>query len=170
MATGRMITVLLSLTLLTVDVFAQKVSTDYDHNTHFAKFKTYAWAPSKNPAKNPLWNQRITENIDRQLAEKGLKRVDTGADLFVTYNGGIKENMSLQGFGPGGRWSGGPFSVNRVTELEGTLIVDLYDVPAKQLVWRGVATETVSDKTEKNIARLEKVVAKLFKDFPPKAK
>lgn len=170
MRIGRTIALLFGLLPIAGSTFAQKVMTDYDHNASFAKYKTYAWVASKNPAKDPLWNQRIIEQIDLQLSAKGLKKVDAEADLYVTYNGGLKENTSIQGFGTGGRWAGGTFSVNKVTKLEGTLIVDLYDVGTKQLVWRGIATETVSDKTEKNIAKLEKVVKKLFKEYPPKAK
>ena len=168
--TARTIAALLTFLMMAGGVFAQKVTTDYDHGTDFSQYKTYSWVPSKNPAKDPLWNQRIIDNIDRQLAAKGLKKVEGDAGLYVTYNGGLKENVSLQGFGTGGRWVGGSFSVNKVTELEGTLIVDLYDVQGKRLVWRGIATETVSKKTEKNISKLEKVVEKLFKEYPPKAK
>ena len=101
------------------------------------------------------------------MAAKGLRKMEGSADLVVTYNGGMKESTSLQGYGTGGRWVGGNFSVRKVTEMEGTLIVDLYDTQAKQLVWRGTATETASGKPEKDITKLEKVVAKLFKEYPP---
>jgi len=162
--------IILHVSLLAGGSFAQKVSIDYDHDADFAGYRTYAWAPSQNPAKSPLWNQRIIDNIDRQLAAKGLQPADAEADLLVTYNGGLQEDVSLRGFGTGGRWARGSISVNKVTKLEGTLIVDLYDQAAKRLVWRGIATETVSDQTEKNIAKLEKVVEILFKDYAPEPK
>jgi hypothetical protein len=157
--------------LMVGSALAQKVTTDFDRSADFSGYTTYAWVPSQNPAKSPLWHARIIENVDQQLAAKGLRKMDAAAeaDLYVTYNGGLRETTSLQGFGTGGRWSGGSFSVNKVTETEGTLIVDLFDPRTRQLVWRGIATETVSEKTEKNIAKLEKVVKKLFKDFPPKS-
>jgi len=168
MKTVTNIVVVLATLLAAGAAFAQKVTTDYDRNANFAKYKTYCWVASKNPAKNPLWNQRIVDDVDQQMAAQGLTRVAGPADLYVTYNGGLKENTSLQGFGTGGRWLGGNFSVNKVTEVEGTLIVDLFDVQTRQLVWRGTATETVSDKTDKNIKRLEKVIEKLFQNFPGK--
>jgi hypothetical protein len=160
---------LLGTFLMAGTAFAQKVTTDYDHNADFTQYKTYAWIPSAKPAKDPLWHQRIMEDIDRQLAAKGFKKVEGEADLYVTYEGGLKENTSLHGFGTGGRWVGGSFSVNKVTKLEGTLIVGLFAGSARQLVWRGIATETASDKPEKNIAKLQKTVEKLFKQYPPKA-
>jgi len=45
---------------------------------------------------------------------------------------------------------------------------DLFDTSTKQVVWRGVASDTVSDKPEKNEKHLYEAVAKMFKDFPPK--
>ncbi len=148
--------------------FAQKVTTDYDRSADFTKYKTYSWAPSSSPAKDPLWHRRVMNDIDQQLAAKGLRRVDAGADLYVSYGGGLKENVSLQGFGSGGRWMGGSFSVSRTTEIEGTLIVEMVDSDSKELVWRGMATETASQKTEKNIEKLEKAVEKMFRQYPPK--
>jgi hypothetical protein len=54
----------------------------------------------------------------------------------------------------------------------GQLALDMYDSANKDLVWRGVASKTLSpkakpDKQEKN---LNKAVAKLLKNYPPKVK
>ena len=157
---------ILATMMITTTTFAERVTTDFDRNTDFAQYKTYAWAPGGIPAKDSLWNQRIIENIEHQLAARGLQRVDTGADLYVTYSGVLKETASLEGFGTGGRWMGGSFSIDRVTKQEGTLVVEVSDAKSARLVWRGMATETVSDKTNKNISKLEKIVEKMFREFP----
>jgi hypothetical protein len=49
---------------------------------------------------------------------------------------------------------------------EGTLIVNLYDAKAKQLVWRGIATGTLSDNGDKNQNLVHKAVEKMFKKYP----
>jgi hypothetical protein len=170
MKSARLFAMLLGTLVMAGAVSAQKVSSDYDSSTDFAKYKTYAWVLGSNVAKDPLWHQRIVGNIDRQLEAKGLRRVDSNADLYITYNSGLKEDVSIQGFGTSRPWFGGSFSANKVTRLEGTLVVDIFDAHAKQLIWRGIATETASDKRDKNITKLEKTVAKLFKQYPPKAK
>jgi len=46
--------------------------------------------------------------------------------------------------------------------------VDLFDANSKEVVWRGVATETLSDNPEKNAKKLEDVVEDMFKQYPPK--
>jgi hypothetical protein len=49
--------------------------------------------------------------------------------------------------------------------------MDLYDIGKKQLVWRGDAVKTINlqKDPDKNYRNLQKVMAKLFKNYPPKA-
>jgi hypothetical protein len=49
----------------------------------------------------------------------------------------------------------------------GTLVVDIFDAKTKNLMWRGIAQDELSDKPEKNIKKVAKASDKLFKDFPP---
>jgi hypothetical protein len=49
----------------------------------------------------------------------------------------------------------------------GTLVVDVFDGKSKNLLWRGIAQDELSDKPDKNIKKLGKASDKLFKNFPP---
>ena len=49
----------------------------------------------------------------------------------------------------------------------GTLVVDIFNAKTKQLVYRGTASDELSNKPEKNAKKLAKASDKLFKDFPP---
>jgi hypothetical protein len=74
------------------------------------------------------------------------------------------------GFGGGFGWPGFRDGNINITEQEykvGTLVIDMYDAKAKQLLWRGSAEGTLSDKAAKNENKLDKAVAKMFKEFPP---
>jgi hypothetical protein len=44
----------------------------------------------------------------------------------------------------------------------GTLVVDLYDTNTKRLVWRGTASDTLSDDPSKNEKKLEEAVSKMI--------
>ena len=44
----------------------------------------------------------------------------------------------------------------------------MYDTQSTRLVWRGTATDTLSEKPESNEKKLDKSVDKLFEHFPPK--
>ena len=51
----------------------------------------------------------------------------------------------------------------------GSRVVDLVDAGSKELVWRGMASETLASNPEKSEKRINKVVKKLFKKSPPSA-
>src|SRR6266478_607116 len=153
--------------------FAQHVQTDFDHQANFAQYKTYSWQEVK-PA-NSLRDDRIKSAVDAQLAAKGWTKVDSGGDVAVVAIKTTQTQRTLQtfydGFGGGWRWRGfggmGEATTTEQDYKEGTLVVDLYNAKTQQLIWRGSAEDTVSDKEAKNEKNLDKGVAKMFKDFPP---
>jgi uncharacterized protein DUF4136 len=149
--------------------FAQKVNVDSDRSARFAQFRTYAWTAGT-PAVNPLAENRIRAAVESQLAPHGFT-LSPSPDVFVATISVTHEQKELvaNGFG-GGLVFGGYATANLQTYETGTLIVDLYDARTKQLVWRGTATGTVSDKPEKNTAKMNKAVAKMFEQYPPTQK
>jgi hypothetical protein len=157
--------------------FAQKVETDFDHQANFSQYKTYTWQEIK-PA-DSLWDARIKNAVDAQLAAKGWTKVESGGDVAVVAIKTSQTQRTLQTFydGVGGGWGwrrfgGGGFGDATTTEQDykvGTLVIDLYDAKTRQLLWRGSAQDTVSDKATRNEKNLDKGVAKMFKVFPPRS-
>ena len=172
----RKISYLLPAALLAASAVYAAVQTDYDHKADFGRYHTYSWIGVK--AGNSLWQQRIMSAVDSQMAAKGLTRVDSGGDLAVSAFGRTIERDTLQTFYDGfpgwgwraGWWGGGMgmATTEVVPERVGNLTVDLFDGQTKQLVWRGVASDTVSDKAEKNEKKVEKAAEDMFKKYPPK--
>src|SRR6202007_869601 len=154
--------------------FAQQVKTDFDHQANFSQYKTYSWEEIK-PA-NSLWDARIKNAVDAQLAAKGWTQVARGGGGAVVAIKTTQTQRSLQtfydGFGGGWGWrrfGGGGFGESTTTEQdykEGTLVIDLCDAKPKQLIWRGSAEDMLSGNAEKNEKKLDKGVAKMFKKFP----
>jgi hypothetical protein len=80
-------------------------------------------------------------------------------------------NTFYDGLGGGWRWGGFGESTTTTTETPvGTLVVDIFDMSGKQLLWRSTATNTLSGSPEKNAKKLTKTVDDMFKNFPPKPK
>jgi Domain of unknown function (DUF4136) len=52
----------------------------------------------------------------------------------------------------------------------GTVVVDLFDGKTKNLIWRGSASDTLSNNADKNTKNLDKGVQKMFAHFPPEPK
>ena len=53
-----------------------------------------------------------------------------------------------------------------IFDLDGTLVVDLFDGESKEQIWQSVATKTVSEKPEKREKSIPKGVKKTMKKFP----
>lgn len=163
------IAVSLAALLLVASVAWAEIKTDYDHNANFAGYKTYSW--TKVRTSNSLWDQRVKDAVNSQLAAKGLSEVPSGGDLVLNAIGTTRNEPTLNtfynGFG-GWRWGGFGESTTTVENYKvGTLVVDMFDASTKSLIWRGVASGTLSNKTEKNIKDLDKDVQKMFQHFPP---
>jgi len=157
--------------LLAAIATAQTVYVDYNHNTDFTKFKTYAWGQGANPnaINDSILAQSAQQAIDSQLAAKGLQKVEESQhpDLIVVTGGGMKQETSYNAWGTGGwRWGGGMATVTPETTNVGTLVVDIYDANGKQMIWRGVSQGTLSNKGEKNEKEMNKAVEKMFKKYP----
>jgi len=154
---------------------AQKVNIDWDRGTDFSKFHTYAWQTSPDPAKG-LWPQRVIDGVNTQLQAKGFKLVDSNPDLWIIYTSHIHKDQQVVGtgytMGPGWGWGwwGGPTTTtyNTYTYKQGTLVVEIADANGHTLLWRGSATDSVSDNSNKNIKKLNNAISKMFKNFPPK--
>lgn len=149
------------------------ISTDYDHKVNFVNFKTYSWG--KLETANSIWNERVKSAVDTQLAAKGWTQVPSGGDVVVNAFGKTHPehtiNTFYDGFGGGWRWRGfGGFGTSTTTVdtyKVGTLVVDMFDPNTKDLIWRGVATDTLSSNPEKNTKKLDGEVHKMFEHFPP---
>jgi len=168
--------------ILTVMMFAfagglsaQQVKTDYDHNANFTQYKTYSWEQVK--TKDPLFVDRIKSAVNAALTAKGWTEVPSGGDVSIIAIQTTQDQQTLNTFydGMGGGWGwrrfgGGGFgdaTTTTETYQVGTLVIDLFDTKTKQLIWRGTASDTLSNNSKKNIENLNKGVEKLFKKFPP---
>ncbi len=155
---------------------AQDVQFDYDRSANFNAYKTYQWVEYKRvDVGDQLLDQDIKRAVDEQLAGKGLRRVESGGDLYVGYDAAISQEKQFDAIGMGGPgwWGGwGGWGDGRVTSSTidiGKLIIGLFDPATKQLVWRGSAAKTLDIKKDpdKNYRNLEKAMVKLFKNYPP---
>ena len=159
--------------------FAQDVKTDFDKDANFAAVKTFA-VKIGTSWNNSISEKRVADEISDTLTSKGwTKAAPESADALVLLHGATEKQKTLNTFysdmgGYGGyRWGGmggmGMGSATTTTSeyLVGTLVVDIFNAKTKALMFRGTATDELSDKPEKNIKKLDKASNKMFKDFPP---
>lgn len=151
-----------------------QVRTDYDHSTNFASYKTYSWL--KVQSGDSLWDDRLRQDVDSQLAAKGWTKVDSNGDASLSAFRSTKDQKTLEtfydGFGGGWRWRGfggdGMSTTTTETTKVGNVIVDIFDSHSQKLLWRGTDSDDLSSNADKNIQKLSKDINNMFKKFPPK--
>src|SRR5436305_49562 len=76
-----------SLLILGTGAYSQKIKYNYMRGTDFSKYHTYKWVRvEKAQYPNQLLDEQIMQSIDAQLAQKGLRKIDTGMpDLAMVY-------------------------------------------------------------------------------------
>jgi hypothetical protein len=156
------------LMLLVLPVFAD-VKTGHDEKVDFGSYRTYSWREGT-PAVNPEVQEWIVGAIDRELQAKGLSRVDDKADIHVSTVAYGELDIAMRGnYVRLNRYDTyGVITSHVVDQTIGNLIVDLIDPASDEPVWRGVAQEEFnSTKIHKAQKKIEKIVKKMFKDFPP---
>ncbi len=153
------------------------VSTDYDQAVDFGRYHTYSWI--KVQTDDPLWQDRIRNDVNSQLQSKGWQMTPAGGDASISAFGSTHERRTLETWynGMGGGWGwrrgwGGPGMAATAVENTpvGTLMVDVFDTQNKKLIWRGSSSETLSKKPEKNANKMNKDIVEMFKKFPLAAK
>jgi hypothetical protein len=177
MSAKRWIGVSVAIAILSATVALAEVKTDYDRSANFSRYKTYSWGRVQTA--NPLWVDRIKAAVSAALAAKGWTEVESGGDVSIMAMEMTKDHQTLNTYydnfegGWGWRWGGGfgdDFGTSTTTEQTykvGTLVVDLFDTSTKKLIWRGSASDTLSDKSDKNIKKLNADAQKMFDHFPP---
>lgn len=173
----RIIIGLSLLMLVAGDAMAQKITTDFDPRANFSQYKTFTWIRPPKVEMDPFMEQRLVEAINAALTAKGWQPATEGADVGIVAHVATRERHTLEtfynGFGGGWGWHhwgvgfGEAYTTDHPYEV-GTLVVDMFDSHTKQLIWRGVVTETFSEKPDKDTKKLNKDVEKLFKGFPPR--
>jgi Domain of unknown function (DUF4136) len=149
---------------------AQTVYVNSSPSANFPSYHTYAWGQQSNPNQiaNSFLAQEAQSQINTQLQSKGLQMVqeNQNPDLIVVGSGGMKTQTSYNAWGMRGI-GGGMGGITPEQNVIGTLIVDLYDTKAKEMVWRGVAQGALNEtNSQKNMKQVDKAVAKMFKNFP----
>jgi len=169
------------MSLIGLTAFAQDVKVDFDKSADFSAIKSFSTKLGTS-WNNEISEKRVMTEVEQSLVEKGWKKDDANPDAVVVVHGATQTKRSLNTFYSGGGyggygyrgWGGGMgMGTSTTTESEylvGTLVVDIFNAKTKALLFRGTASDEISDKPEKNIKKVDKATDKMFKDFPPGSK
>jgi len=158
--------------MVATPAMASNVNIDYAKEFDFSKVKTYRYVSTdETNALDPMMAERIVQDLKAQLAAAGLKEVEEGEDVSVTYHLTTKTDqvLSTTSFGYGGfaagwgAWGGlaANTTTTEMTYTEGTLVVDAYQADSKHMIFRSTGTITVAKKPEKQVEQLSNLIEKM---------
>jgi hypothetical protein len=175
----------LFLFALSSTAFAQKTKVGYDKSADFSRYKTYTWAEPAMPPTRPMLYSTVVASVDDNLKSKGLQRVDKNGDLTLNPAGGIEFGissaagtpiLSTYGTQPAAAdatmWTGAGGTANLTSSYvpQGTLQLQFVDRSSNKIVWNGVVSEKLDVENKKeSLDKIYKGIAKLIKEYPPKA-
>lgn len=175
---------LLGAVLLLASCSTVRVASDYDKDTNFSDYKTFAfYKPGIDKAEiSDLDKKRVLRAVEEQMLAKGFTKSSNPAVLVSIFTK-AKERVDVYqnnfgfngGWGWGGGFWGGPwgwnngFNSNTVSRTtQGTLYIDLIDANKKQLIWQGQGTAPlVSGDVNKREERINLIVQEIMEVYPP---
>ncbi len=150
------------------------------------KYKTYAWAKpddSEHASKqdDKLFAGTIVKSANDELAKKGFLIDEENPDALFAFDTRVEDKVVYSqsptvsvgvGYGGPGYYVGGyaPVAGGQMTQSsyqEGMLYIYMYDRKTEQLLWRGMAHEKVTYKTNVS-ADIQKAIRDMFMRLPVK--
>ena len=162
--------------LLLMSCSASKVFTDYDDNTNFNQYKTYAFFDDIGVGLNEFDVNRGADAIFAELEILGFKEVEK-PDFYINLKAKVTApkvtNTIAIGLGSGGR--NGGFGVSGGIPIGGKkldeeIIVEFVDAKTNQLFWEGILTSTIKEKRkpEERVLYFKEVFNKILEKYPYK--
>jgi len=160
---------------------------DFDKTASFQAYKTYAWvgsarlyiADSLKSRVSPLLATRLGRFVDEELASKGLRYVDNPetADVVVAMTVGARNQIQVE-VTPGsqfGRFYTGyspnywPAETRVTSNIEGSLVIDMFDAKMAKPVWHGRGARDFSASSERlTDEELRAAVTQIMANYPPR--
>ena len=155
-----------------------RVLSDYDKDTNFSTFKTYAFYKTgiDKAEISDLDKKRILRAIETEMNVRGFVKSQT-PDLLVSIFTKEREQVDIySNYNYGGVWGWNPWYWNDFgyrnqisTSTKGSLYIDLINAKSKQLVWQGRGVGTLSNiqNIQKKEERIKEFVSQILKKYPP---
>jgi len=159
-----------------------KVTSDYDKNANFLQYKTFSIDTLKMAQHiSQLNTNRVTNAIKAEMTKKGFTENVLNPDLKINVAAILKDQKSVTAstdyYGYGGvyrpwAWGGGLGSTAYTTYnvqdyKDGSLIIDIADAKANNLIWEGIGNKEINKPLKNPDTQVPELIASIMKSFPP---
>jgi hypothetical protein len=164
------------------------IRTDYDANTDFARFSTFAFMDREERGVtrtyDTIGDRRVIAAVTRELEARGYRRVESDPDLLVNFAMSTEDVQEVRsvpstvmpppwyGWRTGYYypWPAYTYETWVDTYQRGTLFIDLVDPERRQLVWEGSAVGRITEAARGDPgAALDSAVSEIFARYPFRA-
>jgi hypothetical protein len=172
MKTLKLITLTALITLFLSSCVSVNVTSDYDSETNFSNYKTFAfYKKGIDKSKiSDLDKRRILRAIETELLAKGMTK-STNPDMLVSIFAKSQKHVNVYNNSYWYPHYYGHYNWhnNYSSYTKGTLMIDLIDKEGEKLLWQGVGKGALSHskKVEKKEERIKEFVAEIMAVFPP---
>ena len=172
------------LTILVSTVFSaktQEVTFDFDRKVNFTLYKTFVflgWQQDSDKLVNDFDRRRIRDAFLKEFAIRKFRQdtinPDVAIQLFLVIDKKTSTTAYGNQIGGGGYyagswgWGAGP-STTTFSQHDypvGALVMDVYDVESKKLIWQGVVAGAIDDDLKDRDKNIPKAISALLKPFP----
>jgi len=172
---------ILFLMFFVMSCYTIQVSSDYDTQTDFNQYKTFAFYKKEVDKANAsdLDKKRILRAIEADLIAKGMVK-SNNPDMLVSIYTKSREQINVNTNMNMNPWVWGwypPYygpnnmGVNIDQYTEGTLFIDFIDKKKNELVWQGIGSGVLKfSSVEKKEAKIKEFVKEILSYYPPDKK
>jgi hypothetical protein len=152
------------------------VNSYVERSARFTQYRTYQWGPvdtfsTGDPRLdgNTFFQERVKEEVDKQLATRGFEQVNTGApDMWLHYHASVTQEVEPNGADRKYEYCDTcePYAYDA-----GTLVIDIVDAGTSKLVWRGWAEGSIQgaiDNQDWMEQRISEAVGRILSKLPPR--
>jgi hypothetical protein len=123
---------------------AQELKVERDKGADLSQYKTFKLGEGEiitpkdlRLVEDTTLHRWVRHAVTSELIKKGLKQVDSSADLIVSYIAGTQQRTDAGNVGPLGLTPGSNPSQTYLRDYrQGSLVIDLNDAKTNKLVWR----------------------------------
>jgi hypothetical protein len=148
-----------------------EINSEYPPEASFDGFETYAWrVRGEDQGRRriaPVAVRQLVTSVDRELAAKGYRKVDSDPDFLVDFVVTSRDRIGETTVITDERIGYVSGRSEMFVEREGALLLMVSEPGSEHILWRGWATDVVDPDIEKIVKKVDEAATGILALFPP---